>query len=78
MWLSGALRLRDAMPLNKLQCHGHLDRQAGHAYTRDEYLRITSASTEEMITAPHAVAERLVAPLSRALGVASLYPPSKR
>jgi hypothetical protein len=60
-----------------VQGQGPLHHRTGHAYTRDEYQRLTSASTEEMVTAPDAVAERLVAPLFRGLGIARLYLPSK-
>jgi hypothetical protein len=65
-------RLRGAVPLDRLQ--GPLHR-SGHPYSRDEYERVTSASTEELVNAPHAVAERLVAPLLRGLGIASRYLP---
>jgi hypothetical protein len=66
-------RLRGAVPLDLLQGHP-LDRP-GNPYNRDEYERVTSASTEELVNAPHAVAERLVAPLLRGLGIAPRYLP---
>jgi Schlafen, AlbA_2 len=65
-------RLRGAVPLDLLQ---DPLRRLGHPYTRDDYERVTSASTEELVNAPHAVAERLVAPLLRGLGVAPRYLP---
>jgi hypothetical protein len=68
-------RLQGAIPLDLLQ--GDPRRRLGHPYTRDEYQRITSASTEELVNAPHAVAERLVAPLLRGLGIAPRYLPYK-
>jgi hypothetical protein len=67
-------RLRGAVPLDLLQ--GAL-RKPASPYTRDEYERATSASTEELVNAPYAVAERLVAPLLRGLGIAPLYLPYK-
>jgi hypothetical protein len=66
-------RLRGAVPLDLIQ--GHPLHRPGHPYTRDEYERVTSASTEELVNAPHAVAERLVAPLLRGLGIAPRYLP---
>jgi hypothetical protein len=66
-------RLRGAMPLDLLQ--GHPLHRPGNPYSRDEYERVTSASTEELVNAPHAVAERLVAPLLRGLGIAPRYLP---
>jgi hypothetical protein len=66
-------RLRDAVPLDLLQ--GHPLHRPGNPYSRDEYERATSASTEELVNAPHAVAERLVAPLLRGLGIAPRYLP---
>jgi hypothetical protein len=68
-------RLRGAVPLDLLQ--GHPLNRPGNPYSRDEYEKVTSASTEELINAPHAVTERLAAPLLRGLGVASLYLPYK-
>jgi hypothetical protein len=65
-------RLRGAVPLDLLQ--DPLGRP-GTPYSRDEYEKVTSASTEELINAPHTVAERLVAPLLRGLGVAPRYLP---
>jgi hypothetical protein len=67
-------RLRGAMPLDLLQ---DPLRRLGNPYTRDEYEKVTSASTEELVNAPHAVAERLVAPLLRGLGIAPRYLPYK-
>jgi hypothetical protein len=66
-------RLRGAVPLDLLQ--GHPLRRPGNPYTRDEYKRVTSASTEELVNTPHAVAEHLVAPLLRGLGIAPQYLP---
>jgi hypothetical protein len=66
-------RLRGAVPLDLLQ--GHPLHRPGNPYSRDEYERVTSASTEELVNAPHAVAERLVAPLLRGLGIAPRYLP---
>jgi hypothetical protein len=65
-------RLRGAVPLDRLQNPLH---RIGNPYTRDEYERVASASTEELVKAPHAVAERLVAPLLRGLGIAPRYLP---
>jgi hypothetical protein len=65
--------LRGAVPLDLIQGHP-LDRP-GHPYNRDDYERVTSASTEELVNSPHAVAERLVAPLLRGLGIAPRYLP---
>jgi hypothetical protein len=67
-------RLRGVVPLDLLQ---DPLRRAGNPYTRDEYRRVTSASTEELVNAPHAVAGRLVAPLLRGLGIATRYLPYK-
>lgn len=47
----------------------------GNPYSRDDYEKVTSASTEELINAPHAVAERLLAQLLRGLGIAQKYLP---
>jgi hypothetical protein len=47
----------------------------GNPYSRDEYEKATSASTEELVNAPHAVAERLLAQLLRGLGIAQKYLP---
>jgi hypothetical protein len=65
-------RLRGAVPLDFLQ---DPFRRLGNPYTRDDYERVTSASTEELVNAPHTVAERLVAPLLRGLGIAPRYLP---
>ena len=65
-------RLRAAVPLDHLQDPLH---RPGNPYTRNEFVRATSASTEELVTGPNAVAERLVAPLLRGLGIAHLYLP---
>ena len=67
-------RLRGAVPLDLLQ---DLLSLAGNPYSREEYEKLTSASTEEMLDAPHAVAERLAAPLLRGLGIGSRYLPYK-
>lgn len=66
-------RLRGVVPLDLLQ--GHPLHRPGNPYTRDDYERVTSASTEELVNAPHTVAERLVAPLLRGLGIAPRYLP---
>ena len=68
-------RLRGAVPLDHLTGQG-LGRP-GSPYSRDDYQRVTSASTEELVVGPAAVVERLVAPLLRGLGVAPLYLPYK-
>lgn len=68
-------RLRGVVPLDLLQ--GHPLHRPGNPYSRDEYERATSASTEELVNTPHAVAERLVAPLLRGLGIAPRYLPYK-
>lgn len=47
----------------------------GNPYSRDDYEKVTSASTEELINSPHAVAERLLAYLLRGLGIAHRYLP---
>ena len=65
-------RLRGAVPLDLLQGGNPL-----HPYSREEYEKVTSASTEELINAPHAVAERLLAQLLRGLGIAQQYLPYK-
>jgi hypothetical protein len=67
-------RLRGAVPLDLLQ---DPLRRLGSPYTRDGYEKVISASTEELVNAPHAVAERLVAPLLRGLDIASRYLPYK-
>ena len=69
-------RLRGAVPLDLLQGGNPLHRP-GNQYSRDEYEKVTSASTEELINAPHAVAERLLAQLLRGLGIAQQYLPYK-
>ena len=67
-------RLRGAVPLDLLQ---DLLGRPGNPYSREEYEKVTSASTEELLNAPHAVAERLVAPLLRGLGIGPRYLPYK-
>jgi hypothetical protein len=67
-------RLQGVLPADRLI--GAPFNRAGHAYTRDEYERVASASTEELINSTNSVAERLVAPLFRGLGIAHLYLPS--
>ena len=69
-------RLRGAVPLDLLQGGNPLHRP-GNPYSREEYEKVTSASTEELINAPHAVAERLLAQLLRGLGIAQQYLPYK-
>jgi hypothetical protein len=66
-------RLRGAVPLDLLPDHPF--DPLGNPYSRDDYERVTSASTEELVNSPHAVAERLVAPLLRGLGIAPRYLP---
>jgi hypothetical protein len=66
-------RLRGAVPLDLLQ--GDPLGRPGNPYSRDEYERATSVPTEELVNAPHAVVERLVAPLLRGLGIAPRYLP---
>ena len=63
-------RLRGAVPLDLLQGG------PGNSYSRREYEKVTSASTEELLSAPHAVTERLVAPLLRGLGIGPRYLPA--
>ena len=67
-------RLRGAVPLDLLQdpLGG-----PGNPYSRGQYEKVTSASTEELLSAPHAVTERLVAPLLRGLGIGPRYLPYK-
>jgi len=67
-------RLRGTVALDFLQ---DLRSWPGNPYSREEYEKTTSASTEELLNAPHAVAERLVAPLLRGLGIGSRYLPYK-
>ena len=67
-------RLRGAVPLDLLQGNV-LGGRRGNPYSRGEYERVTTASTEELVVAPEVVTERLVAPLLRGLGVAPLYLP---
>jgi Schlafen, AlbA_2 len=67
-------RLRGAVPLDLLQ--DPLS-QPGNSYSRGEYEKVTSASTEELLSAPHAVTGRLVAPLLRGLGIGPRYLPYK-
>lgn len=66
-------RLRGALPADLVA--GDPFHWIGNPYTRDEYEKTTSATTEELVNAPHAVTERLVAPLLRGLGIASRYLP---
>jgi hypothetical protein len=68
-------QLRGAAPLDFLQ--GGLLHRPGNPYSRNGYEKSISASTEELVNAPHAVAERLVAPLLRGLGIAPQYLPYK-
>ncbi len=64
-------RLHGAVPLDLLE--GAFGSRIGNPYSRGEYERVTSASTDDLVLKPAAVAERLVAPLLRGLGVARLY-----
>lgn len=66
-------RLRGAAPLDFLQAGPF--QAPGNPYSRDEYEKVTAASTEELVNAPHAVAERLLAQLLRGLGIARKYLP---
>jgi hypothetical protein len=66
-------RLRRAVPLDLLQ--GDFRSRLGNPYSRYDYEKDTSASTEELVNGPHAVVERLTAPLLRGLGVATRYLP---
>jgi len=68
-------RLNGAVPADYLQ---DFRNRPGNPYSRDDYEKVTSATTEELINAPHAVAERLVAPLLRGLGIAPRYLPYKQ
>lgn len=65
-------RLRGAAASDLLQ---DLRSWPGNPYSRGEYEKVTSASTEELLNAPHAVTERLVAPLLRGLGIGPRYLP---
>lgn len=71
-------RLLGVVPADRLSGGGFPFNQPGNAYSRDEYERVTTAYTEDLVTDPHAVTERLVAPLLRGLGIAPLYLPMKR
>jgi len=65
--------LRGAAPLDFLQAGPF--QAPGNPYSRDEYEKVTAAPTEELVNAPHAVAERLLAQLLRGLGIAPKYLP---
>ncbi|MBM7774376.1 hypothetical protein JOD54_004580 [Actinokineospora baliensis] len=65
-------RLRGVRPWNDL--HSGLG-YPGHPYTRDQYERVTAATTDQLVTTPAAVADKLIAPLLRALGVAARHSP---
>jgi Schlafen, AlbA_2 len=67
-------RLNGAVPADYRQAFPH---SPGNPYSRPVYEKITSATTEELINAPNVVAERLVAPLLRGLGIAPRYLPYK-
>ena len=67
--------MRTALILLRLQ---DFRNRPGNPYSRDDYEKVTSATTEELINAPHAVAERLVAPLLRGLGIAPRYLPYRQ
>jgi hypothetical protein len=67
-------RLDGAVPADYLQAFPH---RPGNPYSRPVYEKVTSAATEELVNAPHAVAERLVTPLLRGLGIAPRYLPYK-
>jgi hypothetical protein len=71
-WRLGILidRLKGVLPADRLH---PMSGSVGGPYSRDTYERITSATTEELTGAPGQVAERLVAPLLRGLGVANSY-----
>jgi hypothetical protein len=63
-------RLRGSQPLDTVQ---NPFEWPGHPYTRDDYERITMATTEQLVNTPRAVADQLVMPLLRGLGVAARY-----
>lgn len=63
-------RLRGALASDKVEDDF---RNAGHPYTRDDYERVTTATTEQLVNTPEAVADQLVMPLLRGLGVAARY-----
>jgi hypothetical protein len=67
-------RLRGVVPVDRV-AGGSFG--PGNPYTDEEYERITSASTDELIDAPQLVVEHLVAPLLRGLGIESRYLPYK-
>ncbi|HEY0695197.1 MAG TPA: RNA-binding domain-containing protein [Kribbella sp.] len=67
-------RLNKVVPADKVVLTPGQGR-VGHPYTRSEYVRTTIATTEELVNAPQRVAERLLAPLLRAMGVATKYIP---
>ena len=61
-------RLRGTQPWNKVQ---NPMTWPGHPYNRDDYERVTSATTEQLINTPADVANQIVAPLLRGLGATS-------
>jgi hypothetical protein len=63
-------RLRGVQAWDKVQ---NLLGRPGHLYNRDDYERVTTASTEQLVNTPRAVADQLVGPLFRGLGVAARY-----
>lgn len=67
-------RLRGVVPGDRLAGGGF---GPGNPYTDDDYERVTTASTDELINTPQVVVEHLVAPLLRGLGIAERYLPHK-
>lgn len=58
-------RLRGTQSWNKAR---DLMSWPGHPYNRDDYERVTTASTEQLVNTPGTVADQIVAPLLRGLG----------
>jgi hypothetical protein len=63
-------RLRGARAWDKMQ---NLLTRSGPSYNRDDYERITTASTEQLVNTPRAIADQLVMPLLRGLDIAARY-----
>lgn len=63
-------RLHGAQASDKAQ---DLLNWSGHRYTRDNYERVTTASTEQLVNTPKTVADQLVAPLLRGLDITTQY-----
>jgi len=64
-------RLMGVVPYDQTRFWGDL----GNPYSRDVYEKLTSTTTEELVTDTSAVVERLLGSLLRGLGVASRYLP---